>query len=441
MDAIAQWAAAAPAIVGDWTADVAALRRFVRAGDELARAGGDAARRAVASATDGARSRFLSAHVERLYGELTDGYRRHPRLDELAFAAADRLPELLPTRERMAAERAVRQPDKEGLELQQGIFFAHVLRAEVAGAHLVRSLRRPTPEGRAALEEFRRVGHVDFGVATVRRDGVAALVTVRNERFLNAEDDATVACLEAAVDVALLDDRIRVGVVRGGPMSQPRYAGRRVFSAGINLTHLYEGRISLTGFLLRRELGYLGKIYRGLATDDVEAGLAAGSQKPWVAMVDGFAIGGGAQQLLLFDRVIAAEGAYFSLPALDEGLVPGVANMRLVRFLGARLSRQLTFWDRRITTDDPESRLLCDEVVPPDRMEAAARAAVERLAVPAVVANRHMMHLGEEPEDAFRAYMAAYALEQSRRLYSADLIENLERTWVTRSRRTAGAAT
>ena len=52
---------------------------------------------------------------------------------------------------------------------------------------------------------------------------------------------------------ALLDPAVRVGVLRGGEMSHPRYRGKRVFSAGINLKSLHAGEISLVDFLLRRD--------------------------------------------------------------------------------------------------------------------------------------------------------------------------------------------
>jgi hypothetical protein len=48
---------------------------------------------------------------------------------------------------------------------------------------------------------------------------------------------------ERGVDLILLDPAIEVGVLRGGVVRHPRYAGQRVFGSGINLTHLYEGRI------------------------------------------------------------------------------------------------------------------------------------------------------------------------------------------------------
>ena len=56
-------------------------------------------------------------------------------------------------------------------------------------------------------------------------------------------------------------------------MTHPRYRGRRVFSAGINLKALHVGGISLLDFLLRRELGYISKLMRGILVEDEGAGI------------------------------------------------------------------------------------------------------------------------------------------------------------------------
>src|SRR5690606_32303152 len=132
-----------------------------------------------------------------------------------------------------------------------------------------------------------------------RRDGVAHLTMCRDD-CLNAEDGRQVDDMETAVDLALLDPAVHVGVVRGGTMTHPRYRGRRVFSAGINLKALHAGEISLVGFLLRREVGYISKPVRGLLVERDDAWRSATVEKPWVAAVDTFAIGGGCQLLLVF---------------------------------------------------------------------------------------------------------------------------------------------
>lgn len=382
-----------------------------------------------------ARRRFLEAHAGRLYAELTDGGAVHLRLPELADQAAEVLPGLVPGKELMEQERGLPQVDKEGWETDQAILLWGLLRDPVAGGHVAEAMRRPTPQAQAALAAFRATGRANLGVVRVDRDGDLGIVTVDNAAVLNAEDDPLVAALEVAVDLVLLDDAIRVGVVRGAPMTHPRYAGRRVFSAGINLTALYRGEISLIGFFLSRELGYINKIFRGLSRpESPDDWLAEPIEKPWIAAVDTFAIGGGAQLLLVFDRVVATEDAYFSLPALREGIIPGAANLRLPRVAGNRLSRQFIFADRRVDAASEQGQLLFDELVPSAAMESAVQAAAESLTQPAVINNRRIQHRFEEPPEVFRAYLANYAIEQVRRLYSADLVANLERTWIRRNR-------
>jgi thioesterase DpgC len=381
------------------------------------------------------RRRFLARHAESLYADLTDDLTTHLRVDQLAYLAAERYPALVPARERMAGEARLPQRYKEGWEIDQGLFLHALFDAPAAGTHLLRAMLRPTPRALAALPDFRRTGRADLGVATVCRQAGVGYLELRNDTCLNAEDDEAVDALETGTDLVMLDDASRVGVLRGGAMTHPAYLGRRVFSAGINLTRLYDGGISLLGFLIRREAGYIAKFARGLYLDD-EVGDRwwPEADKPWVGAVDSFAIGGGLQILPVLDRVVVAEDAWFSLPAMEEGLVPGVANLRLCGLLGVRLARQMIFWGRRLAARDPEASLLCDQVVPADAMDETVRRAAERLDNPAVVANRRMLALGVEPDDLFRRYMARYALEQSVRLYSADLIANLERTWTNRAR-------
>jgi thioesterase DpgC len=232
--------------------------------------------------------------------------------------------------------------------------------------------------------------------------------------------------METAVDIALLDDSVKVGVLRGGEMSHPRYAGKRVFSAGINLKHLHRGQISFADFLLRREFGYINKMARGLILRDADATMPARvNEIPWIAAVDTFAIGGGAQIVLVCDRVIGSSDSYFSLPAAQEGIIPGVANLRLGRVAGGRLARQILLYGRKVWANEEDGRLLFDEVVAPDDMDTAIADCAARLDSPAVVANRMMLRLAEEPLDLFRSYMAEFALNQAARMYSDDVLEKV----------------
>ncbi|MFF8911387.1 (3,5-dihydroxyphenyl)acetyl-CoA 1,2-dioxygenase DpgC [Streptomyces olivaceoviridis] len=373
------------------------------------------------------RHELLRDYADAVYAILTDGLSRSLRISELVAAAADAFPGLAPSADRIKAEQARKQADKEGDEIDQGILLGALLRSPVSGEHLLDSMLRPTQRSLHLLPEFRRTGELRLPSVHLERRGSAAHLTIQREDSLNAEDNEQVEDMETAVDLALLDPGVHVAVVRGGRMNHPRYRGRRVFSSGINLKSLHAGQISLVDFLLRRELGYIRKIVCGVLVDHDAPWQSRAIEKPWVAAVDSFAIGGGAQLLMVFDRVLAGADAYLSLPAAQEGIVPGAANFRLGRAAPGRTARQLVLWGRRLWATEPDARLLLDEVVEPAALDGAVAAALDRLDNPAVLTNRHMLNLAGESQADFRTYMAEFAVQQSARLYSEDVIGKVSR--------------
>src|SRR5260370_27569182 len=108
-------------------------------------------------------------------------------------------------------------------------------------------------------------------------------------------------------------------------------------------------------------MGYEHKMFRGLAGRDasIEDTAAATIEKAWIAALDVFAIGGGCQHLLVMDYVLAAKDAYMTLPARKEGIIPGVSNLRLPRFVGDRIPRHAILSGRPRLSDTPPSRLIC----------------------------------------------------------------------------------
>ena len=392
----------------------------------------------IATEADAAWQEQLRSDIGSIYDDLTDGLRRGLRISDLVYAAVELFPEQLPTRAAIEAERELLQRDKQGLEINQGIFVAHVLAHPRSGFHLIHSMAQPTQRAISHLDDLRRSGSVDLGPIRVDREGDIGHVTIQNHAFLNSEDDASTAALEVAVDLVLLDDEIRVGVLRGAPATHAKYAGRRLLGSGINLTHLYHGKISLLEFLLERELGQVGKMYRGFDLGPFdEPGLESRHEKPWIAAVDGFAIGGACQWLLVMDRVIAEAGSYFVLPARKEGIIPGCANLRLPRIVGERAARQALFFNRSFAADDADGQLLADEVVPESEMDEAIRRAAAELTssgMASAVANRRALRVAQEPLDLFRRYMSNYARDQAYCLYSPALIDNLERNWDAKQR-------
>jgi thioesterase DpgC len=353
---------------------------------------------------------------------------RSLRLEELAYAAAELAPGLAPTREQMAAERERPLADKEGLELAHGDLVADLLALPEQGRHLLEAMREPTPLALERLDEFKQTGRLDLGAARVTRHGRAGILELLNPRHLNAEDGTTLGPTEAAVDLILLDPAIEVGVLRGGPVDHPRYGGERVFGSGINLTHLYRGRIDFLFFLIR-DLGYVSKLYRGLA---------GGEEKLWIAAVERFAIGGHCQLLHVVDHVLATRGARLYLPARKEGIIPGASNLRLPRSVGDRAARQAILSGREWVAGEADAALLCDEVVEPSELETALEARIAALTDSGLVnavANRRAIRIGQEPLDLFREYMSLYAREQARCHLSPQLVRNLEQNWNAADRR------
>jgi len=371
-----------------------------------------------------------------IHEALTGGRTRFLRADALCREAAARYPGTLPGAAELAEEAARAQRDKRGTERAQGAFLSEVLADPVAGAHLCHAMLLPREDSLARLAEYDRSGVLELPGARLHREGKASVVTMRNPRFLNAEDATTLDGFETAVDLALLDRKTEVCVLRGGAVEHPKHAGRRLFGAGINLTHLYQGKIPFLWYLVR-DLGVVNKLYRGLALPDAPPEQAS-VEKLWIAAIEGFAIGGHCQIVLATDYNVAAEDAYLTLPARKEGIIPGAANLRLARFVGDRVARQAVMADLRIDCAGPTGRQICDEVVPAGGMDSALQKTVERLTSSGVVSaagNRRAFRIVQEPLDDFRRYMSVYAREQADCHLSPALIANLEKNWSAAQRR------
>jgi thioesterase DpgC len=365
-----------------------------------------------------------------VYESLTEDYTRFLRVDELCRRAAERFPGALPSSAELEAETRLPLKEKQGLEKAQGEFLAEILADPQAGMHLCHAMLLPLEASKEKARDFERQGEIEFPGAHLKRQGKAAVLTLRNPRYLNAEDESTLPGTEMAVDIALLDPTTEVCVLRGGVVEHPKYAGRRLFGAGINLTHLYQGRIRYLWYLIR-DLGLVNKLYRGVAFPN-HSPEQASREKIWIAAVEGFAIGGHCQILLTMDHTLAADDAYLTLPARKEGIIPGAANLRLPRFVGDRIARQAIMAELRIECASAQGRLICDQSVPAREMDHAISETVEKLTGSGVVSaagNRRAFRAGEEPLDLFRRYMAVYAREQAYCHFSPALISNLEKNW------------
>ena len=437
---IIKWTNTCPKFSGDFGSDINLFQKFIAYGELLLsglskRDNRDANEHHYAETihfhSRNLRFDLLSHHCEHIYEILTEKNKLFFRLDELAYKASEIFDGLTPTISAMNEETNKPQLEREAREFDQAIFVHKILRSNKCGNHLLEAMRRPLKKSQDIISVFHKVGCVELDkVILQRQENGLCYVTIQNDEHLNSEDDQLMNDLEVAVDLVNLDSKTLVGIMRGGVMKHPSYSGRRVFSAGINLKYLGEGKISFLNFFLGREMGLLGKIQRGLSPNSWNSiQNAFCNEKPWLAVVDTFAIGGGAQLLLAFDKVIAASDSYIILPAANEGFIPGAANLRLTRFCGSRLARHLIFDGKKLRADQEESKYFFDRIEDQSVLDEVVEAEANLLTHPATVANRRMLMAAEEPQDHFREYMADFCLNQIYCLYNKDIIQKIASQW------------
>ena len=274
--AVKGWARTAPARTTELSSDKASFGHFWQKSTELlARLPAKPKRNAEEAAAAAevlalareSRTKFMRAHARGVYDSLTAARNRFVRVDELCARAATEYPGLVPNEKELARESGIAQGEKDGLEVDQGIFLSQVLGDPLAGAHLCHAMLLPRAESQELLPEFIKTGKIRFDGASLERQGKASVLTMSNPRYLNAEDEDTIAGFETAIDLALLDPQTEVCVLRGDTVTHTKHAGKRLFGAGINLTHLYQGKIRFLWYIIR-DLGLVNKLYRGLALPD-----------------------------------------------------------------------------------------------------------------------------------------------------------------------------
>jgi len=173
------------------------------------------------------------------------------------------------------------------------------------------------------------------------RDG-AAVLTINRPRTLNALDLPTLDALEAQFRRAEADDAVRAIIFTG--------AGK-AFVAGGDIADL-ESRRGLPHYL---EFGErIHAVFSAIEALD----------KPTIAAVNGWALGGGTELLLCTDLRIVARSAMLGLPEITLGLFPGAGgSQRLMRQVSPCKARELMFLGERISAEEAERIGLVNQVV------------------------------------------------------------------------------
>lgn len=303
-------------------------------------------------------------------------------------------------------------------EVLQASFVAALLRAEETRRDVLRLMANPLVSSEELARKFQTDRLLRLETLTMRQHGGRVEIQIELPETLNAETNQLALDLEIAVDIGTTTPGVTLGVIRGGLINSGKYQGSRVLSSGINLKHLAEGKISFLEFLLEKEVGLLRKIFSGVYDPTVRRK----KDLLWVCIVDSFAIGGGLQLALACDHVILVDNAWVALPAVNEGIIPGVAPLRLRERVSLSALREILFSGRRVPSSDALSIGLVDTVCSSDELSARISDLEKQSQIPAVLANKAIVNGTVEPDDIFARYMADFAEAQAELIRSPEML-------------------
>ena len=169
-----------------------------------------------------------------------------------------------------------------------------------------------------------------------------AIIRINRQEALNAMNIDVIAELSRTIDIVGADDGIKAIILTG--------AGERSFCAGA-------------------DIGYMANI------DPIQAEKYASSaqavlnkienmQKPVIAAVNGFALGGGCELAMVCDIRIASSNAKLGQPEVTIGIPPGWGGtQRLLRIVGPAKAKELVFTGKMITAEEAERIGLVNKIV------------------------------------------------------------------------------
>ena len=218
----------------------------------------------------------------------------------------------------------------------------------------------------------------DYTHLLVETRGPVTLVTLNRPEALNALSSAVLEDLIAVFAAFEADPAQRCAVLTG--------AGEKAFAAGADIKEMAEKPAA--------------EFYAGDMFARWQSHLVNAVRKPWIAAVNGFALGGGCELAMMADFIVAADTAKFGQPEIRLGVVPGMGgSQRLTRAIGKAKAMDLILTGRTIDAEEAERAGLVARVVPAaELLNTALAIAAEIAAMPplAVRAAKELVNAAEE---------------------------------------------
>ena len=184
-----------------------------------------------------------------------------------------------------------------------------------------------------------------------KSEGIAT-ITINRPQALNALNAETIKEISTRLDDARKDKNVKVIVLTG--------TGERAFCAGADLNVMKDAN-SYKGM----HLSFIGQ----KLTVEIEE-----VEKPVIAAINGYALGGGLEMSMACDLRIASENAQLGQPEANVGLIPGWGGtQRLPRFVGKGIAKEMIFTGNRIDAKRAAHLGLVNKVVPLAELKSAAK--------------------------------------------------------------------
>ena len=198
--------------------------------------------------------------------------------------------------------------------------------------------------------------------------GLISVWTINRPNKLNALNAEVNSAIKSACDWAENNSDVRVIIVTGASPEEPPEGKRpkpNSFVAGADIAE-FEGKSSVE--------------IRPIFDDNVWEYVWSLS-KPTIAMVDGFALGGGSEMALSCDIRIATPRSKFGTPEINLGLIPGGGGtQRLCRLLGYGRAMEMVMSGEMVNGEDAHRMGLVNHLVEPDQLRAKTMELAENFA-------------------------------------------------------------
>ncbi len=208
--------------------------------------------------------------------------------------------------------------------------------------------------------------------------GAVTIITLNRPQALNALSSVVLGELIQAFAAFESDDSQRCAILTG--------SGEKAFAAGADIKEMADK--PAVDF-------YKQDIFVGWTHDLVKT-----TRKPWIAAVNGFALGGGCELAMMADFIIASENAKFGQPEIKLGVAPGMGgSQRLTRAIGKSKAMEMCLTGRMMDAAEAERSGLAARVVPLADLMAEALKTAEAIAnMPPVAAlvNKEMVNAAYE---------------------------------------------